>query len=76
MIILGIPELKVTESNDRTSGSWYIGYGENRYFRVGFARSPEGYKLLSGIDFNFLKLKGTFKRKPNEFGYQNQGMKV
>ena len=66
----------MTESHDRKSGSWYIGYGENRYFRVGFARSPEGYKLLSGIDFNLLNLKGRFKGKPNEFGNKNQGMKV
>ena len=66
----------MTESHDRTSGSWYIGYGENRYLRVGFERSPEGYKLLSGIDFNLLNLKGRFKGKPNEFGNKNQGMKV
>ena len=66
----------MTESHDRKSGSWYIGTGENRYFRVGFERSPEGYKLLTGIDFDLLYLKGVFKTKPNEFGHKNQSMKV
>ena len=57
--------MKITEDPHRTGGSWFIGYGNNQYFRMNFTR-PRQYKFLSVIDFNIQNFKGTFRRKRSE----------
>ena len=66
-MFLGMPDMKITEDESRTRGSWCIGYGNNQYFRMNFTRSG-GSKFLSMIEFNILNVKGEFKRKGNKSG--------